>query len=71
MLFVQEEYYDDFVSDVKSENKITVAVDLKSKELSAVLYAYDTLLPAFIEHKDLVTSDVILALIGEKIKFED
>ena len=70
MMFVQEEYYEDFASDVKATNKVTVSVSVGSDDLTAILEAYDTLIPTFVENKDLVTPDVIIAFIGEKIKFD-
>ena len=70
MLFVQEEYYDDLVSDVKSTNKVTISVTLSNKELDEILVAYDSKVPAFIENKEQMSVDAILAFIGTKVIFE-
>ena len=70
MLFVQEEYYDDLVSDVKSTNNVTISVTLSNKELNEILVAYDSKVPAFIENKEQMSVDAILAFIGTKVIFE-
>jgi hypothetical protein len=71
MFFVQEEYYDDMPSDVKSTNKVTVSVCLTKVELDEIMVAYDTTVPAFIENKENMTVDQILAFIGTKVTFDD
>lgn len=69
MIFVQEEVYDNFISDVKSTNNITISVKLDNSNVDKILSDYDTLIPAFIENKDKVTEDTIIAYIGDKIVF--
>lgn len=71
MFFVQEEYYDDMPSDVKSTNKVTVSVCLTKAELDEIMVAYDTTVPAFIENKENMSVDQILAFIGTKVTFDD
>ena len=41
MIFVQEEVYDDFVSDVKSANKITISVEIDENSVEQILEDYD------------------------------
>ena len=71
LFFVQEEYYDDLVSDVKSANKVTVSVKLSDDELSEMMDAYDTTVPVFIENKENMSVDAILAFIGTKVIFDE
>lgn len=71
MLFVQKKYYDSLVSDIKSTNGVTVSVQVQDTDLNKLLDDYDTLIPIFIEHKDQITPDIIIAYIGEKITFEE
>ncbi len=70
MLFVQEENYDTFVSDVEATNNVDVSVNVKKADLDQMLAYYDALIPVFISNKDLITPDVIIAFIGEKIVFQ-
>ncbi len=69
MIFVQEEVYDDFESDVKSANKITISVKVDENDIEQILDDYDKLIPVFIENKDKVTEETIIAYIGDKITF--
>lgn len=69
MIFVQEEVYDDFASDVKSANKITISVEIDENSVEQILADYDELIPVFIENKDMVTEETIIAYIGDKITF--
>ena len=71
MFFVQEEYYDDLVSDVKSTNKITISVALSDDDLDEIMQAYDTTVPVFIENKEKMSVDAILAFIGTKVTFDE
>lgn len=71
MLFVQEDYYETLTSDIKSENKdITASVTVGTADLEKLLYDYEELIPIFIENKDSITEEIIIALIGEKITLE-
>ncbi len=69
MLFVQEENLDELAKDVLSTNGVSIDVRVSSTDLDKILTDYETLIPAFIEIKDLVTVDVILEFIGTKITF--
>lgn len=69
MMFIQEENYDTFVSDVKATNDVTVAVTVSNSVLEKILADYDALIPVFIEHKEAITPDIIIAFIGNKITF--
>ena len=69
MIFVQEENFDTFVADVKATNGVTVAVNVSSADVGKILDDYDELIPEFIKHKEAVTSDFIIAYIGNKIAF--
>ena len=70
MLFVQEENFDTLIADVGSTNGIIIALLVNSDDISKILSDYDTLIPAYIENKELITVDLILAYIGEKIVIE-
>ena len=70
MFFVQEKNYDSVTADVKSANNITVSVNVASTDLGKLLADYDELIPVFIENKENVTPDNIIAFIGNKYTFE-
>ena len=70
MFFVQEGNYDTVVADVKSTNKVDIVVTVDSTDLDKLLEDYDTLVPIFIENKDDITPDDIVAYIGNKYTFE-
>lgn len=69
MLFVQEESYDTLISDVSSVNGVTLIPKYTDSELELILANYDLSVEVFKTNKDLVTTEIILALIGEKIIF--
>lgn len=69
MLFVQEEYYDDLVSDVKKTNNITIENTMSTKDFNKILTSYETYLPIFKTNKKNFNSSVIVELIGSKIVF--
>ena len=69
MIFVQEKYYDTFIDDVQATNKVTISVKVNNNDLDKILADYDTLIPVFIESKDMVTEETIIAYIGDKITF--
>ncbi len=71
MLFVQESHYDTLVADVRSTNGITIAQTLDNDQLDRLLADYDELVPVFIENKDTVTPEIIIAYIGEKFTFNE
>lgn len=70
MLFVQEENFGTLASDVADTNGITVSFRESAADLAVLQEAYDTLLTPFAENKEAVTSEVIIAFIGEKIAFD-
>ncbi|MBE6533573.1 MAG: hypothetical protein E7678_01195 [Ruminococcaceae bacterium] len=67
MIFVQEENYNTFVSDVKTTNNVTIAVTLENDGLAKIKEDYDTLLPIFIINKNNISSEQIISYIGNKI----
>lgn len=69
MLFVQEAFYSTLTADVESANDVTVSVLISSTDLNKILTDYEILIPIFIEKKDTVTVETILAYIGDKITF--
>jgi hypothetical protein len=70
MLFIQEEKYDDLATDIKKENSINVTLNINNSDLTKQLEDYDTIIDTFIEIKDLMSVEDILAFIGEKYTFE-
>lgn len=66
MMFVQEEQLETFVEDVDSTNDITVAISVGTADVEKIMADYDELIPVFVEHKDAITVDMIIAYIGEK-----
>ena len=70
MIFVQEKNYETFVEDVEATNDITISVDVSDSDLNQLLDDYDELIPEFIENKENMSVDVILAYLGDKIVFE-
>lgn len=71
MLFVQEEYFDTLTDDIKAENKnVNAEAAIAAADLEQLLNDYETLVPVFTENKELYTVELILAYIGEKIKFD-
>ena len=71
MLFVQEEYFGTLTDDIKAENKnVNASVTITDLDLEQLTNDYETLIPVFIENKELYTVELILAYIGEKIKFD-
>jgi hypothetical protein len=71
MLFIQEEHYETFVEDVLATNDISLIHNIDESDFTKLLADYDTLVDVFIENKDLVTEEVIIAFIGEKTVFEE
>ena len=70
MLFVQEEKYDTFSADILASNGIIASIGVSNAKLDRILSDYDTLIPVFIQNKDSITSDSIVAYIGNKVTFE-
>ena len=70
MLFVQEECYEDLIEDVESTNNVTINVLVTDADLTKILDDYDTLIPIFVENKESITPDDIVAYIGNKYTFE-
>ena len=69
MLFVQEEVYDDLVSDVKKTNGINISVGIDSADMSKLLADYDALVTVFAEGENAVSSSDIAEIIGERVAF--
>ena len=70
MLFVQEEFFEDLADDVKDANNVDVFVKMNPADLEKLLSDYDRLIPILIENKELVGSDDIVAIIGDKVVFD-
>ncbi len=70
MLFVQEDNFDTLIDDVETKNDLSLEFLMDDDVLEKLLLDYDTFIPIFAENKEVMTSDVILAYIGEKISFE-
>ena len=69
MLFVQEDYLDTLTDDIKAENKITVTLTETSERVALIIGLYDTTVDIFIQNKELVTEEIIVAFIGNKKTF--
>lgn len=69
MMFIQEENYDTFVNDVLAKNSIAVGVNISNSNLAKITESYDTLLPTFKENKEAISSNDIIAIIGDKVSF--
>ena len=69
MLFVQEDYYDSLTKDVKSANGITITSLVTSTTLNKIKSDYGTYVEVFLAGKEEMSSDIIIAWIGERIKF--
>ena len=70
MALAKEGNYNTVVADVKATNKVDIVVTVDSTDLDKLLEDYDTLVPIFIENKDDITPDDIVAYIGNKYTFE-
>lgn len=71
MIFIQEEHYETFAADVLATNGINLVHLTDEADFEKLLSDYDTLVDVFIENKDLITEEVIIAFIGEKIAFTE
>ena len=69
MFFVQEENFETLVEDVKKTNNVQISVNINDADLNKIQADYDKYVDVFIANKDLVTEDVIVAYIGDKIVF--
>ena len=69
MLFVQEDNLDTLTDDIKAENKITVTLTETSERVALIIGLYDTTVDIFIQNKELVTEEIIVAFIGNKKTF--
>lgn len=70
MFFVQEEHLETVVSDVKSTNSVNITLDIATADLEKIQADYKKYVDVFIANKELVTEEVIIAYIGEKVVFE-
>ena len=68
MLFVQEEQYDNLISDVKAQNAYLSSfnVTIQQSHLNRIKEDYQNRIDPFILQKDEHTVDTILTYIGEK-----
>ncbi len=71
MLFVQEEDFGTLSADIKEKNDVTVTVLVENAALTKLLADYDTLIPTFIENNGLYSVEAIIAMIGDKVSFDD
>lgn len=69
MLHVQEGYFDSLQEDVKATNGVDISVTLAADDFELLCAEYDEKLPVFIEHKDAVSGEYIVAYIGNKKEF--
>ncbi len=72
MFFVQEgDNYNSLSTDMKSDNGLTVSVSLSSVKLNKLLSDYDTYIPVFIENKDSMSSEAIIAYLSTGVSIEE
>jgi hypothetical protein len=69
MLFVQAEDLDELLEYLKSYNEISTTFSLNTKIIEKIQYDYAELIDAFIEVKNLITSQMIDEEIGDTIIF--
>ena len=71
MLFIQEEQYETFSEDIVEMNPYlgTVTVNIDNNHLEKIKNDYNTLVDKFIENKNNVTEEAIIAYIGDKTVF--
>ncbi len=69
MLCVQEENFDTLTKDINEKNSITVTPNITADVLERINNDYDSLIPIFINNKELYTVDAILAFISAKVDF--
>ena len=70
MLFIQEEYFDSFSSDVLSVNStLNLSITLPKTDLTKVESDYDSFVDVFIKNKEKVTEEIIVSYIGTKVTF--
>ena len=67
MLFVQEENYETLISDVLATNDVNISILVTDVDFEKLLLCYDELIPVFVQNKELITSEMIVAYIGERI----
>ena len=67
MFFIQEKYYNDLTDEVNDKNNVTLTSNVSTADLNKLLSDYDTLIDIFMQNKEIVTVDTILAFIGNKI----
>ncbi len=69
MFFVQEEYLSTLQADVKSTNNVDISLTIANKDLQKIQSDYKKLVDIFITNKSLVTEEIIIAFIGDRIQF--
>ena len=66
MMFIQEgDNYNSFAADFLADNQTVVSVALEEDSLNKILADYDTYIDVFIENKELMDSNKILAFIHD------
>lgn len=70
MIFIQQEYLSSFTDDVEDKNDdLELSVVASSIDVLKLVADYEAMIPVFIEKADLITVEIILEFIGEKIVF--
>ena len=70
MLFVQEDYYDDLIKDIKEENNVTILLNKNiTDNVDNLIRYYDLYIPLFKTNKELITPEIIEEYIG--VKYSD
>ena len=71
MMFIQEgDNFNSFTSDIKKDNSIDASVSLTKAYLDKILDDYDTLIDIFIQNKDNMSSEAIIAYLESYEKDE-
>ena len=70
MFFVQQEKYEDVVSDVFAENKINIGININNQVLQKIEDDYAKLIDQFIIIKDQMSVQAILDYIGAAYQFD-
>ncbi len=70
MLFVQEDCYDDLITDIKEENNVTISLNKNiTDNVDFLIEYYDLYIPSFETNKELITHEIIEEYIG--VKYSD
>jgi hypothetical protein len=71
MLFVQEKDFATIEDTISDKNNVNLDITASATDLQVLMSSYDIMVPTFIEIKDLVTEELIIAYIGEKLVFTE